>query len=204
MSVAVAERLYTEEEYLVLERAADHKSEFFNGRIYAMAGASGQHIRITTNTSSELHQLFKGRPCEIFSTELKIKVSETGLYTYPDIVAVCGEQRYTDDRQDTLLNPTVLIEVLSPSTEAYDRGDKFAHYRNIESLQEVLLVSQHRILIDHYTRQGDEWLLKSYSDVDSIVTLESVGARLPVREIYDRVEFPAIELMRDVSDLGQP
>src|SRR5919198_4874617 len=119
---------YTPEEYLALERAARHKSEYVNGRIYALAGASRAHNLIVVNVSAELRAQLRGRPCETYASDMRVKVSQTGLYTYPDVVVVCGEPRFEDAQVDTLLNPTVIIEVLSESTESYDRGEKFAHY----------------------------------------------------------------------------
>jgi Uma2 family endonuclease len=204
MSVAVAEKLYTEEEYLALERAADHKSEYINGRIYAMAGATEPHNLAAGNTYGEFRNQFRGRPCRPYTNDMRVRVSETGLYTYPDVVAVCGEPEFLDEKRDTLLNPTVLVEVLSPSTEAYDRGDKFAHYRRLRSVQEVLLVAQDRVLIEHYVRQGEKWLLTEYNSLGAVIPLESVGVSLRVAEVYDRVEFPAPALIAPVGPPNEP
>jgi Uma2 family endonuclease len=132
----------TAAEYLEIERKAEIKSEYIAGRTYAMSGASRQHNLITANTLSEIHPQLRGRNCEAFVSDMRVKVSPTGMYTYPDDVAVCGEARFEDSHMDTLLNPTVIVEVLSGSTEAYDRGEKFAHYRRLESLREYVLVAQ--------------------------------------------------------------
>ena len=136
MTSPAAHIRYTPEQYLELERKAPYKNEFVNGQIYAMPGASRAHNLITGNTHREVSSQLRGRPCETYVSDMRVKVNTTGLYTYPDVVVVCGEIRFDDAQKDTLLNPTVLIEVLSPSTEAYDRGEKFAHYRRLASLQE--------------------------------------------------------------------
>lgn len=180
----------TPEEYLALERAAEFKSEFFDGQIYAMTGASRVHCLITGNIAAALHTRLRGRACEAYISLMRVKVSPTGLYTYPDVTVVCGEARFEDDQVDTLLNPTVIIEVLSESTEKYDRGQKFAHYRRLESLQEYLLIAQSQVRVERYARQGEQWLLSEVSDRDGEVNLEAIGCRLALREIYDRVEFP--------------
>ena len=132
---------FTPEEYLALERQAEYRSEFFHGEIFAMAGASREHNLIAGNVSRELGNQLKGRPCETYQSDMRVKVSDTGLYTYPDVVVACGELAFEDDEVDTLLNPTLLIEVLSESTESYDRGKKFGYYRTIQSLAEYLLVA---------------------------------------------------------------
>src|SRR5262245_46847116 len=128
----------TPEQYLVLERKADFKSEYLNGYIIAMAGASREHNLIAGNLHGELRSQLKGRPCETYVSDMRVFIDRTGLYTYPDIVAVCGEARFQDDGVDTLLNPTVIVEVLSDSTERYDRGRKFGHYRQLPSLREYV------------------------------------------------------------------
>lgn len=192
MSIAPEEKLYSEEEYLALERDADHKSEFVNGRIYAMAGASEPHNVAAVNILSDANIQFKGRPCRAYGSDMRVRVSATKLNTYPDVVLICGEPQFRDDKRDTLLNPTVLVEVLSPSTEAYDRGTKLLHYRQLESLHDYLLVSQDRIQIDHYSRTGERWILNTYTDLDDIIELDSVGIELLVRNIYDKVELPSV------------
>lgn len=183
----------TPEEYLALERQAEHKSEYINGRIYAMAGASRAHNLIVGNTFSELRTQLRGRPCEAYVNDMRVKVSPTGLYTYPDVAALCGEPRFEDTQVDTLLNPSVIIEVLSESTERSDRGEKFAHYRRLVSLQEYVLVAQDQLRVEHYARSGEHWLLTEISHPDGVLTLASVGCTIPVREVYDRVEFPSPE-----------
>lgn len=182
----------TPEEYLALERAAERKSEYRDGEIVGMTGASRRHSLITANLIRELGQQLKGRPCEVLSGDMRIWVPVTGLYTYADLVVVCGEPALADGHFDTLMNPTLLIEVLSPSTQNYDRGTKFVHYRALESLREYLLVSQDQPLVEHYIKQEDgNWLLSEAADLSVSVALPSIDCQLAMAEIYDRVRFEA-------------
>lgn len=187
MSAVVEPRRHTAEEYLALERAAPCKSEFHDGQIFAMTGASREHNLISVNLAGELRRQLKGRPCEAYVNDLRVKVSASGDYCYPDVIVVCGSPQFEDDQFDTLLNPTVLIEVLSPSTEAYDRGDKFLAYRRLDSLREYLLVSQDKAHIDHYVREGEHWVLYDAHGLEASLHLESIDCVLELREVYDRV-----------------
>jgi len=189
MPVASPQPRYTPEQYLALERKAEYKSEFVNGMIIAMAGVSRSHSLIVVNLARVVGLHLVGRPCEAHVSDMRVKVSPTGLYTYPDLAAVCGEAFFDDEHTDTLLNPTVIVEVLSPSTEAYDRGEKFAHYRRLESLHEYVLVSQDKVRIESFVRQGAQWLLSEASSLDEVVRLESIGCELVLRDIYDKVRF---------------
>jgi Uma2 family endonuclease len=180
---------YTPEQYLALERNADFKSEYCDGFITAKAGASREHNLITLNLGGEISSQLKNRPCEAYISAMRVLVSRTGLYTYPDVVAVCGEPRFEDDEVDTLLNPTVIVEVLSPSTESDDRGKKFGHYRRLESLKEYVIVAQDQILVERYTRHGEDWLLSELRRIDDTLRLASIGSEVPLREIYAKVEF---------------
>src|SRR5919201_2587340 len=188
---SLAQSLYTPEQYLALERKAQYKSEYINGQIFAMPGASVEHNTITANLVRELGNQFMERPCRVFSSDMRVKVGATGLYTYPDVVAVCGEMQFDDAQRDTLINPTVIIEVLSTSTEAYDRGEKFAHYRRLGSLTDYVLVAQDKVRVEHYVRQDVRWLLAEISDLDSTLRLASIGCEVALRNIYDKVELPA-------------
>lgn len=188
MARPAARQSISAEEYLTLERQAETKSEYINGEIYAMAGASREHNLIALNLGSELRSLLRGRRCETYLNDMRVRVSATGLYTYPDVVVVCGRPRFEDGQADTLLNPTILVEVLSPSTEAYDRGAKFAHYRYLESLQEYVLVAQDRMQVDHYVRMGEQWLLTAYSRPEEILQLPGIECAIPLAEIYAQVE----------------
>lgn len=178
-------------DYLVIERNAEFKSEYFNGEMFAMSGASEAHNIIVVNVSAELRQHLKKRPCKLYANDMRVKVSPTGLYTYPDLVVVCGQAQFNDAHLDTLLNPTLIIEVLSDSTEAYDRGRKFAHYRSLASLAEYVLIAQDRPQVESYRRQPDQhWLLTESRSLESVLRLDSIDGDLALAEVYDKVEFP--------------
>jgi Uma2 family endonuclease len=181
----------TPADYLAAERKAAQKSEYINGHVYAMAGASRVHNLIAVNTVSELRAQLRGRPCEVYVNDMRVKVERTGMYTYPDVVGICEEPRFEDENVDTLLNPTVIIEVLSPSTERYDRGEKFAHYRRLESLREYVLIAQDIRRIDHYRRDGDTWVLTEVSEPESSLVISSLSCTLRLSDIYDRVQVPS-------------
>ncbi len=187
---SLARTLYTQEQYLALERSATYKSEYLNGQVLAMAGASLEHNTITANFVRVIGNRFTGRPCQVFSSDMRVKVITTRLYSYPDVVAVCGEMQFDDVQRDTLTNPSVIVEVLSSSTEAYDRGEKFAHYRRLSSLTEYVLVAQDRVRVERYLRQPDGWVLTEMSDLDSRLTLTSIDCDISLRDLYDKVEFP--------------
>lgn len=180
----------TPEQYLEIERAAEFKSEYYRGEMFAMAGALEAHVIIVWNVGGELREKLRGRPCVALPTDMRVHVKKTGLYTYPDLTVVCGDRQYIDRHPDTLLNPTLIVEVLSPTTEAYDRGRKFDHYRTIESLREYLLVSSDRIHADLFTRQADEsWNLTSANGPDGAIQLHSIDCRLNLADLYEKVEF---------------
>jgi Uma2 family endonuclease len=188
---------YTPDEYLELERHADYKSEYIAGEIFAMAGASFTHNRITLNIGGELRALLRGSSCSPVTSDMRVQVSATGPYFYPDALIICGDPIFRDGREDTVFNPVVLIEVLSPSTEAYDRGEKFAYYRRIESVQEYILVSQTRPRLERFTRQGDLWILEEFNGTSASVALASADCSLPLAEVYDGITFPD-EVTREV------
>jgi Uma2 family endonuclease len=183
---------FSPEEYLAFERGTDARHEYLDGHVYAMAGESIEHSRICVNVAGELRSRLKGRPCEVLSPNMKVVTSPSGLFSYPDVVVICGEPQFYDERRDILTNPTVVFEVLSPSTEAYDRGEKFLRYRTqIETLREYILVSQHRPLVEHYVRQPDgSWSYSSAGSLEESVDLVSIDSRLPLSEVYDRIVFP--------------
>jgi Uma2 family endonuclease len=187
MSLQIRPRL-TVEEYLAHERAAEHKSEFFDGEMFAMAGASEEHVLIVANLTGELRAQLRGRPCRTYPADMRVQVSKTGLYTYPNVVVVCGEPLFEDEHRDTLLNPSLIIEVLSPSTEAYDRGGKFAHYQGLESLREYVLVAQDRCRVEQFVRQTEgQWLYSEVRDPGETIHLPSIGCDLALSEVYDKV-----------------
>ena len=187
----------TPEEYLVIEREAEYKSEYFAGEIFAMAGASERHVSIVANIMYLLVGQLKGRPCKTYSNDMRLNVSPTGLYTYPAIIVVCGDMWFADEQRDTLLNPTVLIEVLSESTEAYDRGKKFAHYRTLTSLSDYLLIAQDQSRIEHFVRQPDDrWLFSASDSLRDVVEIASIECELPLADVYDKVDMSGDEQER--------
>ncbi len=185
-----AQKRYTPEEYLALERQAQCKSEYYAGDICAMAGASRWHNLIVTNVLREISLQLKGRPCTAYPSDMRVKISPTGLYTYPDVTVVCGAAQFEDTQQDTLLNPTLIVEVLSESTEAYDRGGKFAHYRKLASLIEYVLIPQTKPDIEHYIRQPDNrWLLEEAESLHGTVHFPAIDCHLSLAEVYDKVDI---------------
>lgn len=208
---AVPKIYLTPAEYLAFERQSEIKHEYFRGELFAMSGASRQHVRISVNVTALLVGQLKGRPCELYHSDMRVKVSPTGLYTYPDLVVVFGRARFEDKELDTLLNPTVVVEILSKSTEAYDRGEKFAQYRTLETLTDYLLISQDRALVERFTRQESGlWLFSDSIGLDAVMPIESIQCQLPLAEVYERVEFdesssaPKLSLVREEAEAYSP
>ena len=182
------------EDYLEIERRATHKSEYFDGEVFAMSGGAEQHNLITVNVSSSLHSQLRATACAVYSSDQRVKVTATGLYTYSDITVVCGDAVFDDKQQDTLLNPTVIVEVVSKSTGGYDRNEKFAHYRRIESLAEYLLIAQARHHVEHYVRQpSGDWLLSETDSLQANVFLPSIRCTIALADVYEKVEIRGIE-----------
>jgi Uma2 family endonuclease len=181
----------TPEQYLEIERKAEYKSEYFNGEMFAMAGASYLHSLVAANLLADLQLQLRRKPCRILTSDTRVHIPNTGLYTYPDAVVVCGAPQFLENqRPDTLLNPVVVIEVLSPSTEAYDRGRKFGHYQAIESLRQYVMADSDRLHVDVLTRQPDgTWLLRSAGNLQDTIDLDSIACKLVLADIYDKVEF---------------
>lgn len=178
----------TPAEYLAFERASPHKHEFYAGQIYAMAGGSRSHNLIVGNIMRELGTQLRKRNCTLYPSDMRVKIEQIGLYTYPDITVVCGEELFEDEQQDVLLNPTVLIEVLSNSTERYDRGKKFKNYRTIPSFVEYLLVAQASYSIEHFVRQPDgQWLMSEADQLEHTIVLESIHCALQLADVYEKV-----------------
>ncbi len=195
MATSAAQTYLTPEEYITLERKAipdaeTVRSEYVKGKIIAMSGASFADNLITANISAGLHARLRDSGCVAIANEMRVSTPSTSSYFYPDVVVVCEEPRFEDDVFDILLNPIILVEVLSPSTEAYDRGEKFIHYRQIESLQEYILVAQDKICVEIFRRQENNWILTDFQNLEELLPLNSVQSELPLREIYDRVTFP--------------
>ncbi len=185
----------TEAEYLAFERASDIRHEYLDGHVYAMTGASRAHNLISTYTAASLINQLRGRPCEVYASDMRVRVSATGLYTYPDVTVVCGNPQFADSALDTLLNPVLVIEVLSPSTESYDRGKKFQHYRQLESLREYVLISQDSPRVERFLRQDDgTWLLTDAAGLDASLELASVACTLALAEVYEKVTFESEEV----------
>ena len=181
---------YTPEEYLALERSCETKHEYYNGEIFAMSGASKWHVLIVTNLIVALGSQLKESPCTVYSTDLRLQVAPTGLYTYPDVIVLCDEARFSDEQEDTLLNPALIVEVLSESTKDYDRGGKFEQYRAIDSFVEYLLIAQDRPHVEHHTRQPDgNWLLHETNNLDDTIHLKSVRCSLRLADIYLKIDF---------------
>jgi len=184
----------TPEQYLELDRASEFRNEYYNGRMYAMSGGTHRHAIVIGNLSRELGNALKKRPCLVTSSDVRVRVGPEGLYAYPDLAIVCGEPEYIDGRKDTLINPALIVEVLSPSTEGYDRGFKSAQYRTVESLEEYALVSQTEPRVEVFRRQpGGHWLLSEFVGLGSVCQFESVEASVPLAEIYNKVTFDAAE-----------
>ena len=194
------EHQYTAENYLAFDRASDTKSEFLDGVIYAMGGATARHVQIVGNVARELGNQLREKPCVVYSTDLRVQVSQGGLYAYPDIVVVCGDPTFVDSKLDTLMNPLLIVEVLSDSTKNYDRGEKFERYRTISSFREYILIAQDKVHIEQYVRQNDDsWVLRETNSHNNIIELESLACRLPVAEIYLKISFKSPPT---VSDAG--
>ena len=204
MATLAAQTRLTPEEYIAFERKAPPDSEisryeYLNGELIAMSGASREHNLISNNISSELRNLLKGSGCETYASDMRVSAPLTSSYFYPDVVVVCEEPRFEDEVFDILLNPIILVEVLSPSTEAYDRGEKFSHYRHLASLQEYVLVSQDKVLVERYRRPEkhetasvttEDWIFTAFQALEDMLPLTSIQCELPLQEIYERVTFP--------------
>lgn len=190
MSVLAEKHFITAEDYLVMERVSPVKHEYFNGEIFQMAGASFKHVAISSNINANLGIRAKKGSCQILQSDMRVHIPATGLYTYPDVVGVCGEPLMADDEYlDILLNPVLIVEVLSPSTEAYDKGAKFEHYRTIESLREYVIVWQDKKRVARYTKLDDaNWVLTDFIGEEAVVELVSVECSLSIEEIYDKVK----------------
>lgn len=184
---AQPKRSWTVDEYLAFERSSDVKHEYIAGDAFAMAGAAATHHIIVANIIASLHVQTRQRDCTVFPSDMRLKIVSYNSYTYPDVTVVCGEIRYEDEHQDTLLNPTLIVEALSPSTEQYDRGRKSQHYRSIPSLRGYMLVSQHEPHIEHVVRHSDyQWLFTETSDLHGTVHLPAIDCTLALADVYDR------------------
>jgi Uma2 family endonuclease len=177
----------SEAEYIEIERNSEIKHEYFDGEIFAMSGASRSHNLIVANVVIAIGNQLKKKPCRVYPSDMRLKIETTKLYTYPDAMIVCGQDKFDDDHKDMLLNPDVIIEVLSDSTESYDRGKKFENYRKIASLKEYVLISQDVRKIEKFLKNGKFWIFAETDDDNSEMILESVGCSLNLDEVYDKV-----------------
>ena len=186
--IAQTIKMYSEQEYLELERKAEHKSEYYRGEIFAMAGASPNHNRIMANLSGEIYMALKGRYCQNFSSDMRLHIPQNGLYTYPDIIILCGKPEFSQNDTDALINPSVIIEVLSKSTSTYDRGDKFRLYRSIPTLREYILVDSLSISVEVFRKNEDgTWLLNSeINNINERITLTNVNVQIELEDVYAR------------------
>ena len=201
MSSIAARTYLTPEEYIAAERKATRKSEYLSGEIVAMSGASDTHNLITMNTSTALYNQLADRGCRVYASDMRVGINAGVSYFYPDIAVTCDKPRFEDAVFDTLINPEVVIEVLSDSTAGYDRGEKFIRYRQLESLQEYILISQDRVQVDHYLRQGKQWVLTEFSTSEDMLSLVSIGAELPLRRIYRFVGFETDDTVQTVRSV---
>ena len=200
---SIPKRFLNAEEYLALERRSQLRSEFDQGEMFATTGASRKHNLITLNIARRISEAFDNRPCETYSNDMRVKVSLSGLYTYPNVVATCKSPQFEDDLVDTLLNPQAIVEVQRESTESYDRGKKFSHYRRIPSLKDYLLVSQDHVMVEHYMRQpNNRWLLTEAFQLEDSVNILSIDCRLRLADIYAKVNLSLPEL-EDTRKMNQ-
>lgn len=186
----LAEQFLNEEDYWEIEKQSPIRHEYFNGSIYAMAGGTPEHALLIAAAARSLGNQLEGRPCRVVSSDLRVKVEVTGLNTYPDVIVFCPPFRFAAQPAGTLLNPRILIEVLSSSTESYDRGAKFDHYKHLASLTDYLLIAQDHVQVDHYRRQDSgHWLLQTARTMKESIALDSIGVTLPLAELYNNIEF---------------
>lgn len=201
---SVVRSLLSPQEYLDRERRAETRSEYYRGEMFAMSGATWEHTLIKDNLAREAGNQLKAGPCRVATSDLRVKVNASGLYTYPDIVIVCGEPQFEDKVLDTLLNPSVLIEVLPDSTEKYDRGQKFVHYRQLPSLKEYVLVAQDRPQVERFVRQDDgTWVLSAFGDLAQTFSFGTIAVQVPLAEIYRGVKLSEGGLPGDLDGVSR-
>jgi len=183
------EKLITPEEYLAREAQAEYRSEFRNGEVFALAGGSVNHNQIVVNLAAAFSRFFQRKPCRVFATDVRLHIPHSGLYTYPDVMLVCGKIEFAPGREDTVTNPIVLVEVWSDSTQAYDRGAKFKLYRQIPTLQEYVMIDQTQPYVEHFRRDGHFWVLETLEQMDAILTLPALECEMPLAVMYEKVEW---------------
>jgi Uma2 family endonuclease len=189
-AIPVFDKPVTEAEYLAFERGNEGRHAFIDGEIFAMGGASRNHNLITSSVIATLYSQLRGKGCETYPSDMKVRTPATGSYAYPDVTVVCGEARFADDQRDVLLNPTLIVEVLSPATEAFDRGVKFQRYRELNSLREYILIAQDRPFIERFVRLDDgTWRLSEASGPGATVDLTAIACQLALADVYEQVTF---------------
>ncbi|MHC5936080.1 Uma2 family endonuclease [Nostoc sp.] len=196
------QRYYTPEEYLELEEAAEYKSEYIDGQIIPMAGGTANHNRISLNLSAALNFAFRQQDYEVFMADVRLWILQKHTYTYPDIMIVAGEPEYFNNRKDIILNPQIIVEVLSKSTKGYDREDKFQAYRTISTFQEYLLIDQTRVHIDQFSKTGKkQWMLREYDEEDDAIALVTVPFEISLQDLYNKVKFELVESEGESADV---
>ncbi|MEH2424888.1 MAG: Uma2 family endonuclease [Nostoc sp.] len=200
------QRYYTPEEYLELEEAADYKSEYINGQIIPMAGGTINHNQIALNLSTDLNFAFKRQSYRVYMGDVRLWIAQKRTYTYPDVMILADEPEYFDNRRDIIVNPQIIVEVLSKSTKGYDREDKFEAYRTISTFQEYLLIDQTRIHVDQFSKTGKkQWTLREYDEEDEAIALVTVPFEISLQDLYNKVKFEVVESegeSADVEELG--
>lgn len=182
-------QIFTPAEYLALEQVTAYKNEYYNGEIFALSSGTPDHSLIAVNCAATLHQLIAAKPCRVFNSDMRLHIQRSGLYTYPDVLVVCGKIQYAEQRKDTLTNPIVLVEVLSESTRDYDRGKKFNFYKQIPSLQEYVLVESEHINVQVYRRAGELWAVEMFDELEASIQLASIECGIALAQIYAKVSW---------------
>ncbi|MCC5642505.1 Uma2 family endonuclease [Nostoc sp. CHAB 5824] len=196
------QRYYTPEEYLELEEAADYKSEYINGQTIPIAGGTANHNRIAGNFYAVLNFAFRQQEYEVFNSDMRLWIHQKRIYTYPDVTVIAGEPEFFNNRTDIIINPQVIVEVLSKSTKNYDRKDKFQAYRTISTFQEYLLIDQTRIHVDQFSKTGKkQWALREYDEEDEAIALITVPFEISLQDLYNKVNFELVESEVDAEEL---
>ncbi|MBI3914257.1 MAG: Uma2 family endonuclease [Chloroflexi bacterium] len=180
---------FTPAEYLAMEEAAEYKSEYYAGEIFAMAGGTTDHSIVAVNLFIELGNLLSAKSCRLFNSDVRLLVQPSGLYTYPDVMVICGKIEFVERRKDTVTNPILIVEVLSESTRDYDRGAKFNFYKQIPSLQEYVTIESESARVECYRRTGDKWTIETYDNLNAVARFESLACEIPVKRIYHKVSW---------------
>ncbi|MGB3535835.1 MAG: Uma2 family endonuclease [Microcoleaceae cyanobacterium] len=200
MITQTATRTYTPEEYLILEEQSETRNEYHDGEIVPMSGGTVNHNSIIVNLVAFLKFAFRGQNKSLFTSDVRLWIPESNRYTYPDVQIICGEVAYHENRKDTIINPTVIIEVLSQSTEAYDKGDKFKYYRSIPSFQEYIIINQYQCEVEQYVKtENNKWLVSYLESEEAVLSLNSVEFEISLRDIYEGVEFESVEIEENLE-----